>query len=60
MTNANQLKTLKLANILKKVGKMKVQGYESTIAMPPENSFTRLLRTMKAEQEREKLRLWKI
>jgi len=53
MTNANQLKTLKLANGLKRVGKMKVQGYESTISMPPDDSFTRLLKTMKAEQEEE-------
>lgn len=51
--NTNLLNTLKLANHLKRIGQMKVQGYDSTIAMPPDDSFTRLLRTMKSEQEEE-------
>lgn len=32
---------------------MMVSGYESTIAIPPDDNFTRLLRTMKSMQEGE-------
>jgi hypothetical protein len=35
------------------VGKMKVQSFNSTISVPPDNGFTSLIRTMKSEQEEE-------
>ncbi|MEX0861595.1 hypothetical protein [Nitrosopumilus sp.] len=49
----NSFKILKLANVLRKLGKMKVKGYESTIAMPPDDNFTRLLRRMREVQQEE-------
>lgn len=49
----NSFKILKLANVLRKLGQAKIKGYESTISMPPEDNFTRLLRRMKEEQDEE-------
>jgi len=51
--NQELLQTLKTANVLKRIFQFKVKSYESTITMPPDNDFTRLLRKMKSEQEAE-------
>ena len=47
------LKPLRLANVLKRLCTFKTQGYESTITIPPDDNFTRLLRTMKSLEETE-------
>ena len=47
------INALYIANILKKSTLWKIQGYEQSILEGPDDSFTRLCRTMKRTEERE-------
>ena len=51
--NQNPLRSLRLANFLKKMCKFKAQGYESVITVSPDDNFNSLLRTMNSIEEQE-------